>query len=87
VRFRGGWLGVTPNTELLAAAGAEVNNGILVDERCRTSLPDVYAAGDFGPNAAPAPRRIVPSHAMDQVANLGVELRTADRISLDFHRQ
>ena len=39
-------IGVTPNTELLAAAGAEVNNGILVDERCRTSLPDVYAAGD-----------------------------------------
>jgi 3-phenylpropionate/trans-cinnamate dioxygenase ferredoxin reductase subunit len=39
-------IGVTPNTELLAAAGVEVNNGILVDERCRTSLPDVYAAGD-----------------------------------------
>ena len=39
-------IGVTPNTELLAAAGAEVNNGVLVDERCRTSLPDVYAAGD-----------------------------------------
>jgi 3-phenylpropionate/trans-cinnamate dioxygenase ferredoxin reductase component len=39
-------IGVTPNTELLAAAGAKVNNGILVDERCRTSLPDVYAAGD-----------------------------------------
>jgi 3-phenylpropionate/trans-cinnamate dioxygenase ferredoxin reductase component len=39
-------IGVTPNTELLAAAGGEVNNGILVDERCRTSLPDVYAAGD-----------------------------------------
>ena len=39
-------IGVTPNTELLAAAGVEVNNGILVDEQCRTSLPDVYAAGD-----------------------------------------
>ena len=39
-------VGVTPNTELLAAAGGEVNNGILVDEHCRTSLPDVYAAGD-----------------------------------------
>ena len=39
-------IGVTPNTELLAAAGGEVNNGILVDEHCRTSLPDVYAAGD-----------------------------------------
>src|SRR5438093_1300665 len=29
-----------------AAAGAQVDNGVLVDERCRTSLPDVFAAGD-----------------------------------------
>jgi 3-phenylpropionate/trans-cinnamate dioxygenase ferredoxin reductase component len=39
-------IGVAPNAELLAAAGAAVDNGILVDERCRTSLPDVFAAGD-----------------------------------------
>ncbi len=35
-----------PNSELLAAAGAQVDNGVLVDERCRTSLPDMFAAGD-----------------------------------------
>jgi 3-phenylpropionate/trans-cinnamate dioxygenase ferredoxin reductase subunit len=39
-------IGIVPNTELLAAAGADVDNGVLVDERCRTSLPDVFAAGD-----------------------------------------
>jgi 3-phenylpropionate/trans-cinnamate dioxygenase ferredoxin reductase subunit len=39
-------IGIVPNTELLAAAGAKVDNGVLVDERCRTSLPDVFAAGD-----------------------------------------
>jgi 3-phenylpropionate/trans-cinnamate dioxygenase ferredoxin reductase subunit len=39
-------IGIVPNTELLAAAGAQVENGVLVDERCRTSLPDVFAAGD-----------------------------------------
>jgi 3-phenylpropionate/trans-cinnamate dioxygenase ferredoxin reductase subunit len=39
-------IGIIPNTELLAAAGAEVDNGVLVDARCRTSLPDVFAAGD-----------------------------------------
>ena len=39
-------IGIFPNTELLAAAGARVDNGVLVDEHCRTSLPDVYAAGD-----------------------------------------
>jgi 3-phenylpropionate/trans-cinnamate dioxygenase ferredoxin reductase component len=39
-------IGIVPNTEILAAAGAQVDNGVLVDERCRTSLPDVFAAGD-----------------------------------------
>jgi 3-phenylpropionate/trans-cinnamate dioxygenase ferredoxin reductase component len=40
-------IGIVPNTELLAAAGAQVENGVLVDGRCRTSLPDVFAAGDL----------------------------------------
>ncbi|HEX6213158.1 MAG TPA: FAD-dependent oxidoreductase [Methylomirabilota bacterium] len=39
-------IGIVPSTELLAAAGAEIEDGVLVDERCRTSLPDVFAAGD-----------------------------------------
>ena len=39
-------IGIVPNAELLAAAGAHVDNGVLVDEYCRTSLPDVFAAGD-----------------------------------------
>jgi 3-phenylpropionate/trans-cinnamate dioxygenase ferredoxin reductase subunit len=39
-------IGIVPNTELLAAAGAQVDNGVLVDAHCRTSLPDVFAAGD-----------------------------------------
>jgi 3-phenylpropionate/trans-cinnamate dioxygenase ferredoxin reductase subunit len=39
-------IGIVPNTELLAAAGAGIDNGVLVDARCRTSLPDVFAAGD-----------------------------------------
>src|SRR5438445_6125688 len=42
----GAGIGILPNTELLAAAGAQVENGVLVDEHCRTSLPDVFAAGD-----------------------------------------
>jgi len=39
-------IGIVPNAELLAAASAQVDNGVLVDARCRTSLPDVFAAGD-----------------------------------------
>lgn len=38
--------GVAPNAEILAAAGAKVNRAVAVDRRMRTSLPDVYAAGD-----------------------------------------
>jgi 3-phenylpropionate/trans-cinnamate dioxygenase ferredoxin reductase subunit len=39
-------VGATPNTALAEAAGLEVNNGVRVDARLRTSAPDVYAAGD-----------------------------------------
>ncbi len=39
-------IGIQPNVELAKAAGAKVDNGILVDEHLQTSLPDVYAAGD-----------------------------------------
>jgi len=39
-------VGITPNTQLAAEAGLEVDNGILVDEHLRTSDPDIFAAGD-----------------------------------------
>ena len=39
-------IGVTPRTELAAAAGLRVNRGIVVDRRMATSQPDVYACGD-----------------------------------------
>lgn len=39
--------GVVPNTELARQAGLETNdNGIVVDEFCATSDPDIFAAGD-----------------------------------------
>ncbi len=39
-------IGVIPNTELAEAAGLETGNGIVVNEFCQTSDPDIYAAGD-----------------------------------------
>ena len=39
-------IGVIPNTELAEAAGARSSDGVVVDEYCRTSLADFYAAGD-----------------------------------------
>ncbi|MFZ2099626.1 MAG: FAD-dependent oxidoreductase [Oricola sp.] len=39
-------VGALPNKCLAEYAGAEISNGIVVDEAFRTSLPDVFAAGD-----------------------------------------
>jgi 3-phenylpropionate/trans-cinnamate dioxygenase ferredoxin reductase component len=39
-------VGITPNTQLAAQAGVKVENGVTVDERLRSSDPDIYAAGD-----------------------------------------
>ncbi|HEU5111881.1 MAG TPA: FAD-dependent oxidoreductase, partial [Acidimicrobiia bacterium] len=39
-------VGVVPNTGLGEAAGLKVENGIVVDDRLRTSDPHIWAAGD-----------------------------------------
>ena len=39
-------VGIIPNVEVAAAAGIECDNGIIVDDHCRTSVADIYAAGD-----------------------------------------
>lgn len=44
-------IGIVPCVEPLVAAGAEGDNGVLVDGQCRTNLPDVYAIGDCAAHA------------------------------------
>jgi NAD(P)H-nitrite reductase large subunit len=39
-------VGVSPALGFLQGSGIDIDTGIVVDERMRTSLPDVYAAGD-----------------------------------------
>lgn len=39
-------VGILPNVELAAEAGLAVDDGILVDEHCRTDDPAIYAIGD-----------------------------------------
>jgi len=39
-------LGIEPEIDLLREAGADIDNGVLVDERCQTSVPGIFAAGD-----------------------------------------
>lgn len=39
-------IGVGPRDDLAQAAGLDCQNGIVVDQHCRTSDPNIYAAGD-----------------------------------------
>jgi 3-phenylpropionate/trans-cinnamate dioxygenase ferredoxin reductase subunit len=45
--------GVKPDDALAAAAGLNVEDGIVVDAQCRTSDPNIFAAGDATRFAAP----------------------------------
>lgn len=53
-------IGLVPNTELAESAGLEIDNGVVVDERLRTSDPDIYAIGDIArhPDSVHGSRRL-----------------------------
>jgi 3-phenylpropionate/trans-cinnamate dioxygenase ferredoxin reductase component len=56
-------VGIQPNVELAAAAGLEVDDGIVVDEYCRTSVGGIFAAGDVANHHHPVfGRRIRVEH-------------------------
>ena len=65
--------GVKPNDALAASAGLATDNGIVVDEYCRTADPAIFAAGDAV--RFPAPHGLVRlenwRHALDQGAVAG----------------
>ncbi|RED17319.1 NAD(P)/FAD-dependent oxidoreductase [Parasphingopyxis lamellibrachiae] len=44
-------IGIVAAVEPLLEAGAEGGNGVVVDEYCRTTLPDIYAIGDCAAHA------------------------------------
>jgi 3-phenylpropionate/trans-cinnamate dioxygenase ferredoxin reductase component len=46
-------VGAAPNVDLAAAAGLEVDNGIITDDALRTSAPDVFACGDVASSFHP----------------------------------
>ena len=52
-------IGAAPNVELAAAAGLEVENGVITDHALRTSAPDVFAAGDVASSFHPLYGRYV----------------------------
>jgi len=75
-------IGILPNIEIAEAAGLAVDNGIVVDDRGRTSHPDIWAAGDVAnqPNAFAGRRLRLESYqnAQDQAAAVARNLCGAD---------
>ena len=75
-------IGILPNVEIAQAAGLAVDDGIVVDDRGRTSHPDIYAAGDVAnqPNAFAGRRLRLESYqnAQDQAAAVARNLCGAD---------
>ena len=75
-------IGIIPNIELAAAAGLACENGVLVDDHCRTADPDIYAAGDCTnhPNALLGRRLRLESvpNAMEQARVAAVNMNGGD---------
>jgi 3-phenylpropionate/trans-cinnamate dioxygenase ferredoxin reductase component len=54
--------GIVPDTAVVADSSVAQSNGILADELCRTSAPDVYAAGDVANTLHPLFGRVRVEH-------------------------
>jgi 3-phenylpropionate/trans-cinnamate dioxygenase ferredoxin reductase subunit len=55
-------IGIEPTVELALQSGLPIDNGIIVDERCRTNIADVYAAGDVANHLHPIFGRLRVEH-------------------------
>ncbi|MEJ2586693.1 MAG: NAD(P)/FAD-dependent oxidoreductase, partial [Deltaproteobacteria bacterium] len=55
--------GVRPRTAFLEGSGIEINRGIRVDQTMRTSIPDIYAAGDV----AETPNRLTGQYGLSLI--------------------
>jgi 3-phenylpropionate/trans-cinnamate dioxygenase ferredoxin reductase subunit len=64
-------LGVEPVTGFLEGSGIEVDNGVLVDERCRANVAGVFAAGDVANHFHPVYGRRVRVEHWDNARRQG----------------
>jgi 3-phenylpropionate/trans-cinnamate dioxygenase ferredoxin reductase subunit len=65
-------VGITPCTELLKNTPIAIDNGILVDEYCRTNVPNVYAVGDVANWWHPTLKRRLRIEHWDHACNQAV---------------
>lgn len=64
-------VGIEPNVELAEAAGLKVDNGIVVDEYCRTSVEGIFAAGDVANHYHPLYKRHIRVEHFDNASKQG----------------
>jgi 3-phenylpropionate/trans-cinnamate dioxygenase ferredoxin reductase component len=64
-------IGIEPNVELVEGTGVEVDDGILVDELCRTGVEGVFAAGDVANHWHPVFERRVRVEHWDNALKQG----------------
>ena len=75
-------VGVEPAIEVVAGAGVKIENGIVVDEYCKTNVEGVYAAGDVANHYHPVFGRWIRVEHWQNAINQG---RAAARNMLDKH--
>lgn len=63
--------GAAPVTELAEQAGLEVERGVVVDEACRTSASDIFAAGDCTVFASARYRRRIGLESVQNASDQG----------------
>ena len=64
-------VGIEPAVEVAEGTDIALDNGILVDEQCRTSAPDVYAAGDVANHQHPVFGRRLRVEHYDNALKMG----------------
>lgn len=70
-------LGILPNTELVHGTGVAVDDGIVVDELCRTSVDGIFAAGDVARHHHPVfGTHVRVEHWLNAIAQGGAAARS-----------
>jgi 3-phenylpropionate/trans-cinnamate dioxygenase ferredoxin reductase component len=88
-------IGITPNTELAESAGLRVDKGLLVDEYLKTSVHNIYAAGDIARFYSPIFKRYLRVEHVDVAqrqgaiagANMTGRKKTFDELPYFFSNQ
>ena len=67
-------VGILPRTELAEEAGLAVDNGVLVDPACRTSVEGIFAAGDVANHEHPVFGRRIRVEHFDNALKMGTHV-------------